>query len=79
MGYFFARLDEKRNLLGNFEKTLKIFDENSIEHLNFYFILFSIFFGFGGRGIPPFPPGYALDKLLRQATQMDGTALIMSH
>ena len=34
---FFARLDEKRILLGNFEKILKIFDENSIEKLNFYF------------------------------------------
>ena len=34
MRYFFARLDEKRKLLGNFEK---IFDEKSIEKLNFYF------------------------------------------
>ena len=33
-------MDEKRKLLGNFEKILKIFDENSIEKLNFYFILF---------------------------------------
>ena len=38
MRYFFARLDEKRKLLGNFEKILKIFDEHSIEKLNFYFI-----------------------------------------
>ena len=34
----FSRLDQKRKLLGNFEKILKIFDENSIEKLNFYFI-----------------------------------------
>ena len=34
----FARLDQKCKLMGNFEKTLKIFDENSIEKLNFYFI-----------------------------------------
>ena len=38
MRYFFARLDQKRKLLGNVEKILKIFDENSIENLNFYFI-----------------------------------------
>ena len=31
MRYFFARLDEKHKLLGNFEKILEIFDENSIE------------------------------------------------
>ena len=36
-------MDEKRKLLGNFEKILKIFDENSIEKLNFYFILFLFF------------------------------------
>ena len=32
---FFARLDEKCILLGNFEKILKIFGENSIEKLHF--------------------------------------------
>ena len=37
---FFARFDEKGKMLGNFEKILKLFDENSIEKLNFYFILF---------------------------------------
>ena len=30
-------MDDKRKLLGNFEKLLKIFDENSIEKLNFNF------------------------------------------
>ena len=35
MRYFFARLDEKLRLLENFEKTLKFFDKNSIEKLNF--------------------------------------------
>ena len=40
---FFARLDEKHKLLGNFEKILKFFDENSLVNLNFLF-LFSIFF-----------------------------------
>ena len=33
-----ARLDKKQKLLGNFEKILKIFDENSIEKLNFIII-----------------------------------------
>ena len=31
-------MEEKRKLLVKFEKILKIFDENSIEKLNFYFI-----------------------------------------
>ena len=35
MRYIFVRLDGKRKFSGNFEK---IFDENSIEKLNFYFI-----------------------------------------
>ena len=35
-------MDEKPKLLGNFEKILKFFDENSIEKLNFLF--FFIFF-----------------------------------
>ena len=67
-------MDEKYKLLGNFEKIMKFFDENSIEKLNFYFTLgnlllkiepsemtpffYNNFFGF--RGFPPFNPGYAL-------------------
>ena len=39
MRYFFARLDEKHKLLGNSEKTLEFFDENSTEKLNFYLFL----------------------------------------
>ena len=39
MRLFFARLDENYKLFGNFEKTLEIFDENSIEKLNFYLFL----------------------------------------
>ena len=35
MRYFFAILDEKHKLLCTFEKILKIYDENSIEKLNF--------------------------------------------
>ena len=31
----FSRLDKKHKVLGNFEKILKIFDENSIEKLTF--------------------------------------------
>ena len=80
MRYFFARLDEKCKLLGNFEKTLKIFDENSIEKLNFYFIFIIIFkmepceitpffynnfFCFGG--ISPFPRLLPCVKLSGQA------------
>ena len=38
MGYFFARLDEKRKLFGNFEKILKIVKENSIEKNDFSII-----------------------------------------
>ena len=37
MREIFARLDEKRKLLGNFIKILKIFDEKSIEKVIFYF------------------------------------------
>ena len=44
MRYFFAHLDQERKLLGNFEKILKIFDENSIEKLKFYLFLFLILF-----------------------------------
>ena len=33
----FARLDEKSKLIGNFEKILKTFGENSKEKFNFYF------------------------------------------
>ena len=40
MRWFFARLDEKPKLLGNFENILKFFDENSIEKLNFLFFIF---------------------------------------
>ena len=43
MRLFFGRLDDKHNLLGYFEKILKIFDEFSIEKLNFYFIFYFIF------------------------------------
>ena len=38
-------MDEKSKLLGNFEKILNFFDENSIEKLNFYFLfLFNFIF-----------------------------------
>ena len=40
MGSFFARLDEKHKLLGNFE----IFDKNSLEKLNYLFFYFYFFF-----------------------------------
>ena len=71
MRSFFARLDEKHKLLGNFEKILKFFDENSLEKLNFLFLFFTKnrafgnntiflqqFFRFrgGGGNFPPFPP-----------------------
>ena len=38
MSYFFARLDENK-LLRNFDKILEIFNEKSIEKLNFYLFL----------------------------------------
>ena len=41
---FFARLDEKRKFLRNFEKILKFFDENSIEKLNSLFFFYFLFF-----------------------------------
>ena len=37
--YFFARLEEKYKWLGNFEKTLKFFNKNLLEKLNFYLFL----------------------------------------
>ena len=37
-------MEEKHKLLGNFEKILKFFDENSIEKLNFLLFLFYYFF-----------------------------------
>ena len=40
MHSFFARLDEKHKLLGNLEKILKFFDENSLEKLKFLFLFF---------------------------------------
>ena len=40
MREFFARLDEKHKLLGNFGKILKFFDENSIEKSNFFIFIF---------------------------------------
>ena len=43
MRSFFARLDEKHKLLGNFEKILKFFDKNSLEKLNFLFFIFYLF------------------------------------
>ena len=46
MRSFFARLDEKHKLLGNFEKILKFFDENSIEKLNCLFFYFYFLFFF---------------------------------
>ena len=44
MRSFFARLDEKHKLLGNFEKILKFFDKNSLEKLNYLFFYFYFFF-----------------------------------
>ena len=71
----FSRVLTKNAVLGNFEKILKIFDENSLEKWNFLFfrkfvtkntafrnntIFLQQFFRFRRGGIPPFPPGYAL-------------------
>ena len=70
MGYFFARLDEKRKLFGNFEKIL---EEISIEKMIFLLFLeklllniepwkitpdfYNNFFRFrGGGDVPVFPP-----------------------
>ena len=69
MRYFFARLDEKRKLLGNFEKIL---EENSIEKMIFLLFLeklllniepwkitpdfYNIFSDFGGGGTFPCSP-----------------------
>ena len=39
MRYLFARVDEKRQFLGNFEKILEIFEENSIEKMIFLLFL----------------------------------------
>ena len=39
MRYLFTNLDENYKLLRNLAKTFEIFDENSIEKLNFYLFL----------------------------------------
>ena len=66
----FCAFGRKCKLLGNFEKILEIFDENSIEKLNFYIFFGSVaktrafgnniiflrqFFRFRGGGFSPFP------------------------
>ena len=72
MGNFFARLDEKRKLFGNFEKILKIVEENSIEKNDFSIISGKVvakyralenntrflqqFFPISGGNVPVFPP-----------------------
>ena len=72
MGYVFARLDEKRKLLGSFEKILKILEENSIEKMIFLLFLeklllniepwkitpdfYNNFFRFRGGGRSRVPP-----------------------
>ena len=38
----FRGLDENHKLLGNFEKILKFFDENSIEKLQFFYYFWKI-------------------------------------
>ena len=50
----FARFYEKRKLLGYFEKILKIFDENSIEKLYFYFYLGNLLLKIDPSEITPF-------------------------
>ena len=75
MRWFFARLAEKYKSLGNFEKILKIIDENSIEKLNFSLFLeklwlkiepseiasffYNNLFQFRGGDVPSVPPTYA--------------------
>ena len=39
MHLFFTRLDEKHKLLGNYEKILKVFDEDSL----YFYIYFGMF------------------------------------
>ena len=39
MSYIFARFDEKYKMLGNFVKTLNVFDKCSLEKLYFYLFL----------------------------------------
>ena len=73
----FSRIfDEKRKALGNFEKIVKIFDENAIEKLNFFIfirkfvtknrafgnntIFLQQFFRFRGGGNFPLSTGYAI-------------------
>ena len=69
-------MDKKHKLLGNFEKIVKIFDENSIEKLNFIIFIGNMllkiepseitqFFynnvSAWGGGFPPTPPKSAYD------------------
>ena len=78
MRYLFARLDEISKVFGNFDKTLEIFDENSIQKLNFYLFLGKVvarnrafgnniivlqqIFPLGGGIFPRSPPGYATER-----------------
>ena len=71
----FARLEENYKLLGNIEKILEVFDEHSIENLNFYLFLGKVvaknkafgnniiflqqFFPVRGVWTSPNPPEYA--------------------
>ena len=54
MREFFASLNEKRQLLGNFEKISKILDENSIERFNFIFIFENLLLKIEPSEITPF-------------------------
>ena len=72
MREIFVRLDEKHKLLGNFEKSFKVFDKNSLGKLNFYRFLeklllkiepseitsffYNNLFHFGGANVPTVPP-----------------------
>ena len=49
-------MDEKRKLLGNFEKFLTVFDENSIEKMEFLIILGKLLLKIELSEITPFSP-----------------------
>ena len=80
MRYLFARLDEISKVFGNFDKTLEIFDENSIQKLNFYLFFGKSFaknraFGtniiflqqlFRLQGFEPLTPAYATSQKSRK-------------
>ena len=85
-------MDENYKLLGNFEKILEIFDENSIEKLNFYLLLGKVvaksrafgnniiflqqFFSGSGGGVEPPPLTHLRKPLVKLTGKLDNEKIV---